>query len=55
MYIQTLSAGLGVIGSTDGPTAILVSGSGSSCLTPVLFAAALLVIAVSVWQARKKK
>ncbi len=44
-----------IIGAADGPTAILVAQTGPSWIIPVLFAAALAVIAVSVWQARKKK
>ena len=55
MEILNLSADVGVIGSADGPTAILVSQSDPGWIIPVLFVAALIVIAVSVRRERKKK
>lgn len=51
--MNTLS--MGIIGGSDGPTAILVSRQPAPWVIPALTLAALAIIAVSVWQARKKK
>ena len=47
--------GAAVIGSADGPTAILVSTQPAPGVIPLLFAAAMIIIALSVRKVRKEK
>jgi len=44
-----------VIGAADAPTAILTSARPAPGVIALLFTAAMVIIALSVWKARKEK